>query len=53
MGKLSHFDTLYANVADICKLLKNKTFNIEKFLDTPVFRAIRFRQKVLADFAFR
>jgi hypothetical protein len=33
--------------------LKTKTFIMEKSLDTPLFRPIRFRQKVLTDFAFR
>jgi hypothetical protein len=28
-----------------------KTFISEKSLDTPVFRLLRFRQKVLTDFA--
>ena len=32
------------------KLLKTKIFISQKFLDTPLFRLIRFRQKVLTDF---
>ena len=37
------------HVDGVCKLLKLKLFIIQKFLDTPLLRLIRFRQKVLTD----
>jgi hypothetical protein len=37
----------------LCKSLKLKTFKYQKSLDTSVFRLIRFRQKVLAEFSLR
>jgi hypothetical protein len=49
----SHFDTIAMVVVDLYKLLKRNAFNIENSLDTRLFRTIRFRQKVLAEFAFR
>jgi hypothetical protein len=47
---LSQFATLAAVIDWLCKVLKTKTFIYEKSLDTPVFRLIRFAQKVLTDF---
>jgi hypothetical protein len=47
---LSQFATLAAVIAWLCNLLKTKTFISQKSLDTPVFRLIRFAQKVLTDF---
>jgi hypothetical protein len=42
---------LQATVDNIAKLLKQKAFIIEKFLDTAFRRPIRFRQKVLMVFS--
>ena len=47
---MSHFGTLAAVIDYLCNLLKIKTFISQKSLDTPVFRLIRFAQKVLTDF---
>jgi hypothetical protein len=47
---LSQIATLAQYIDWLCKLLKIKTFISQKFLDTPVFRLLRFRQKVLTDF---
>jgi hypothetical protein len=47
---LSQIATLAQHIDWLCKLLKIKTFISQKFLDTPVFRLLRFRQKVLTDF---
>jgi hypothetical protein len=47
---LSQFVTLAADINRLRNLLKTKTFIPQKSLDTPVFRLIRFPQKVLTDF---
>jgi len=47
---MSHIATLFDDIGRSCKILKTKTFISEKSLDTPVFRLIRFRQKVLTEF---
>jgi hypothetical protein len=44
---LSQNASKFLPVDDICKPMKTKLFICKKFLDTPVFRLIRFRQKVL------
>jgi hypothetical protein len=44
---LSHFDSLPEAVNLFRKPLKTMVFISQKFLDTPLFRLIRFRQKVL------
>jgi hypothetical protein len=46
---LSQIEAQSLLVDDFCKLLKLKVFIIQKFLDTPLLRLIRFRQKVLTD----
>jgi hypothetical protein len=46
---LPDFDALAPDVYAFCKALKIKAFISEKSLDTPVFRLIRFRQKVLTE----
>jgi len=50
MGMVSQNESLPAAVNLFSKLLKTKLFISQKFLDTPLFRLIRFRQKVLTDF---
>ena len=47
---MSQIATLGADIDWLYKLLKTKTFISQKSLDTPVFRLIRFAQKVLTDF---
>ena len=47
---MSQFVTLCGSVDEVCKTLKTKTFISQNSLDTPVFRLIRFRQKVLTEF---
>ena len=47
---LSQIATFLPPVDGIGKRLKTKTFIYEKSLDTPVFRLIKFRQKVLTEF---
>ena len=47
---MSQFGTVLWTVDPFFNLLIIKTFISEKSLDTPVFRLIRFRQKVLTDF---
>jgi hypothetical protein len=49
MGKLSHFGTFLRPVDAFSRSLKTKAFIYQKSLDTPVFRLIRFRQKVLTE----
>jgi hypothetical protein len=46
---LAHFGPIAPPVNTFCKLLKTQGFIYQKSLDTPVFRLIRFRQKVLTD----
>jgi hypothetical protein len=46
-GLLSQIATLCGAIDRFCKALKTKTFISQKSLDTPVFRLIRFLQKVL------
>jgi hypothetical protein len=43
----SQFETLFGGIDIFLKSLKTKTFISQKSLDTPVFRLIRFPQKVL------
>ena len=50
MPTLSQIATLRRDIDWFCNLLKTKTFISQKSLDTPVFRLIRFLQKVLAEF---
>jgi hypothetical protein len=52
-SNLSQNATLAANVNRSCKLLKINVFISQKSLDTPVFRLIRFCQKVLTVFCLR
>jgi len=47
---LSHFGTVFDTVNLFPKLLKTIAFISQKSLDTPVFRLIRFAQKVLTEF---
>jgi hypothetical protein len=47
---LSQFGTLFTGVNLIRKPLKTIAFIYENSLDTPVFRLIRFPQKVLTEF---
>ena len=49
VGALSQFATLPVNVNAFRKLLTTIAFISQKSLDTPVFRLIRFRQKVLTE----
>jgi hypothetical protein len=47
---VSQNESLPDHVNPFYKSLKTKLFISQKFLDTPLFRLIRFRQKVLTDF---
>jgi len=47
---VSHNESLPPAINLFSKLLKTKIFISQKFLDTPLFRLIRFRQKVLTVF---
>jgi hypothetical protein len=47
---VSHNESLPTAINLFSKLLKTKIFISQKFLDTPLFRLIRFRQKVLTVF---
>jgi hypothetical protein len=51
MAPASHNESRRRAINLFSKLLKTKLFISQKFLDTPLFRLIRFRQKVLTDFA--
>jgi hypothetical protein len=51
MLSLSQNESLREPINLFYKLLKTKLFISQKSLDTPLFRLIRFRQKVLTDFA--
>ena len=46
---MSQFGTVLGHVNPFRKQLKTKAFISEKSLDTPVFRLLRFPQKVLTD----
>ena len=46
---MSQFGTVLNSVNPFPKLLKTIAFISQKSLDTPVFRLIRFRQKVLTE----
>jgi hypothetical protein len=48
-GDFEQFEPFAAAVNTFPKLLNIKTFISQKSLDTPVFRLIRFRQKVLTE----
>ena len=48
---MSQIDTALGPVNLFPKLLISKVFISQKFLDTPLFGLIRFRQKVLTVFA--
>ena len=48
---MSQFATICRRIYHFCKPLITKTFISQKLLDTPVFRLIRFVQKVLTEFS--
>src|SRR5882724_5950252 len=50
MAQSSHNEPLRSAINLFSKPLKKKIFISQKSLDTPLFRLIRFRQKVLTEF---